>query len=252
MSLVGRLLSLSVLLWASLPGVSAAADADCSPERLAEVYPEVRQQYDLLREGTDASVTWSPAHEAALFEMRGCPDAIGRRASFYFAITQLIRGDIEGSRQLVEELDGALLPENERRQADELRQLVARAQAELDAEPTRRKEAAQPARSRRIATGTIVGAGATAAALGSGFNFAGVSAIRTEAETTLHSTAEADALIARGNGHVVAGVGLAAAAMIAASVAIGTLASAKSLEDSVAVAPIPLPGGFGFVVGGQW
>lgn len=247
-----RLLVLSAVLWASIPGVLAAADADCSAERLAEVYPEVREQYDRLREGSEASVTWPLVHEAALAEMRSCPDVIGRRAAFYFAITQLIRGHIEVSRLLIEELAGAPLLENERRQLDELRQLVAQSDAELSAEPTRTEQAEQPVKSRRIATVTVLGAGATAAAVGSGLNFIGVSATRTEAETVLHSTAEADALIARGNGHMVAGVGLGATALVAGVVAVGTLASDRSLEDSVAVVPIPLPAGFALVVGGQW
>jgi hypothetical protein len=246
-------LALVVGLWACLAGGDALADVDCSPERLALVFPEVRTQYELLRDGGDASILWSPADESALREMRSCPDAIGRRAAFYYAITRLIRGDLDEVRGVVETLSRATVSEPERRQLDELMDVIVRVEASRSEVGRANKSTARaPANAGRTVAGTVLALGATGAAVGSGVGFARLTTTRKEAASSLHTTAETDSLIVQGNGQLGAGVALAIGALVAGSAAAATFALPDPKGRGVAVLPLPLPGGMGLAVGGRW
>jgi hypothetical protein len=94
-------------LFAALTSPVGAQELDCGPERLAEAYPEVRKQFEALLDGRDATVTWTGDQERVLDALRGCPDRVGRRVAFYYAIARLVRGEPEQATQLVRELERA-------------------------------------------------------------------------------------------------------------------------------------------------
>lgn len=103
------------------------AALDCGAERLAEAYPQVRDQYDALLAGSPASATWSTRQEDTLEELGRCPDKVGRRATFYYAITQLVGGRPASAQEIVRLLAASPLSEGERRQIRELRPLIEEA-----------------------------------------------------------------------------------------------------------------------------
>jgi hypothetical protein len=102
----------------------AAGGETCAPERLAEAYPQVREQFDALLTGQEASVTWTVQQEETLGDLRRCEHKVGRRAAFYYAIAHLVRGDAATAAFLVRELEGHEITESEKRQIGELKLLI--------------------------------------------------------------------------------------------------------------------------------
>ena len=108
-------------------------------------------------------------------------------------------------------------------------------------------------RAGRAAGGVVLALGAAGAGVGSGVGFAQFSGTRAAVTTELLLASESEALITQGSGQVVAGVGLAIGAGVAAVASIAAFAgSGRSGGARVVVAPTAVAGGVGLVVGGRW
>ena len=107
-------------------------------------------------------------------------------------------------------------------------------------------------RAGRGAGGIVLALGAVGAGFGSGVGFAQLSATRTAVAASLHTRAESDALIAQGDGQMVASVGLAVGAGVAAVASIAAFANRAAVGVEVAAMPVPLAGGLGLAVSGRW
>ena len=107
-------------------------------------------------------------------------------------------------------------------------------------------------RAGRVAGGLALAFGAAGAGLGSGLGFGQLSITHGALTTTLLPPAESEALIGQGDGQLVAGVGLAVGAGVAAVASIATFASRSSRAPEVAVLPVRLAGGLGVGVAWRW
>ena len=81
-----------------LPSGAEGQEDPCDAEHLAAVYPEFREQLVRLQEGRPTSASWSRADEMALSDLRACPDEVGRRAIFYYAVGAIVRGQTDEAR----------------------------------------------------------------------------------------------------------------------------------------------------------
>ncbi len=123
-----------------------AQTANCEPWRLADAYEGIDEEYAKLKAGGNAEATWQYEQQTTLEELQSCQGSIGRRATYYWVIAQLIRGNLNEARSampVLQALSNAREFNDERKQYTALDDLLKAREADRDAENERKQEAEQ-------------------------------------------------------------------------------------------------------------